>query len=201
MPAPMNHQPVPSQPPLQVHLANSFDDFIPTASNIPDVMTMIPGMSGAFPSGIGQRWASLSYDFSSSPAPQHCAPVQPYPSAPALPTPVTSSHLDFVVPAQVGHTNQYNPPSHHNIQLDQPPVTLPIHPAPPTSINIERAAPLNIERGGPFRPSIYELEPGFGSGLQTQPFQTSIFRKYVSMKTSRAFPSPLTVISSHSTLR
>ncbi|EAT92473.2 hypothetical protein SNOG_00978 [Parastagonospora nodorum SN15] len=81
-------QPVQTQAPLQVALANSFNDFIPMASDSADVMTMIPGM---YPTGFGQKWASLS--------------------------------------------------------------------------------------GGPFRPSMYELEPGFGHGMQVQPFQTSIFRK------------------------
>ncbi|KAK1909231.1 hypothetical protein P3342_011310 [Pyrenophora teres f. teres] len=82
--------------------------------------------------------------------------------------------MDFVTSIHSVSTNQYNPPSHHSIHLEQPPVTLPIHPPPPVSI--ERAAPVGIERGGPFRPSMYELEPGFGSSMQVQPFQTAIFR-------------------------
>lgn len=145
---------------------------MPTASNVADVMTMIPGM---FPTGLGQRWSSLSYDFNSSPATQaQVAPVQPYAPTATPATPVSTSHLDFVTSIHPSHASQYNPPSHHSIHLDQPPVTLPIHPPPPTTI--ERA-PLTVERGGPFRPSMYELEPGFGSSMQPQPFQTAIFRK------------------------
>jgi ubiquitin thioesterase protein OTUB1 len=166
-------QPIPAQAPLQVHLA-SYDDFIPTTSSAADIMTMIPGMG---PTGFGQNWASLSYDFGRpSPAPQpQIASLVPYPSATTPATPVSSSQLDFIMPSQPSHASQYNPPSHHSIHLDQPPITLAIHPPPPVSI--ERAAPAGIERGGPFRPSMYELEPGFGSGMQVQPFQTSIFRK------------------------
>jgi ubiquitin thioesterase protein OTUB1 len=176
VPRPIQQQPVPTQAPLQVALANSFDDFIPEACNAADVMTMIPGM---YPTGFGgQKWASLSYDFSPSPASQtQVTPVQPYPSAPT-PAPTVSSQLDFIIPSHPSHASQYNAPSHHSIHLDQPSVTLPIHPPPPPPpVSIDRAAPLVVERGGPFRPSMYELEPGFGHGMQVQPFQTSIFRK------------------------
>ncbi|OAL05894.1 cysteine proteinase [Phaeosphaeriaceae sp. SRC1lsM3a] len=170
VPQPVQQQPVPPQAPLQVNLANYADGFTPAAADVTDVMTMIPGM---YPTGFGQRWASLSYDYP-SPAPQpQAAPVQPFPTAPT-PAPSVSSQLDFIIPSHASHMGQYNAPSHHNLHLDQPSVTLPIHPAPP--VTIERAAPLVIERGGPFRPSVYELEPGFGAGMQVQPFQTSIFR-------------------------
>ena len=170
------HQPPPQQQPLHIALNHYSDDFVPTATDVTDVMNLIPGM---YPSGVGlgQRWPSLSYDFSPSPAshPQ-VTPVQPYAPAPTPVTPVSSSHLDFVTPIHSSNASQYNAPSHHSIRLDQPPVTLPIHPPPPP-VSIERAAPVGIERGGPFRPSMYELEPGFGSSMQVQPFQTSIFRK------------------------
>ncbi|EMD89747.1 hypothetical protein COCC4DRAFT_56278 [Bipolaris maydis ATCC 48331] len=169
------HPPVPQQQPLQVALANYTDEFIPTATNVGDVMNMIPGV---YPSGlgIGQRWTSLSYDFSPSPASHsQITPVQPYAPTTAPMSPVSSSHLDFVAPIHTSNASQYNPASHHNINLEQPPVTLPIHPPPPP-VSIDRAAPVGVERGGPFRPSMYELEPGFGSSMQVQPFQTSIFR-------------------------
>jgi ubiquitin thioesterase protein OTUB1 len=168
-------QTVPAQPPLQVNLANYTDDFVPTASRAADIMTLIPGM---YPTGFGQQWASLSYDFSASPAPQpQVAPVLPYASAPTPATPVSSSQLDYIVPSHSSHASQYNPPSHHSLHLDQPPVTLAIHPSPAPPVSIDRATPATADRGGPFRPSMYELEPGFGSGMQVQPFQTSIFRK------------------------
>lgn len=168
----MQQQPIPAQPPLQVALANYSDDFMPAESNVADVMTMIPGM---YPSSFGQRWTSLSCDFSPSPAPQtHVAPAQPFPSVATPATPVSSSALDFLIPS---HTSQYTPINHHSLHLDQPPVTLAIHPPPPPPVTIERAAPLTVERGGPFRPSMYELQPGFGNAIQVQPFQTSIFRK------------------------
>ncbi|CAN9294038.1 unnamed protein product [Alternaria alternata] len=134
----IQHQPVPQQQPLHVALANYTDEFIPTATNVGDVMNMIPGM---YPSGVGlgQRWPSLPYDFS---------PTTQASTTRRTITTYTSTNL---------------------------PVTLPIHPPPPP-VSIERAAPMGIERGGLFRPSMYELEPGYGSSLQVQPFQTSIFR-------------------------
>ncbi|KAL6712482.1 hypothetical protein ACN47E_000359 [Coniothyrium glycines] len=165
--------PPPPQHTVQTFMANYTEDFVPTASNVTDVMTMIPGMYSA---GLGSRWPSLSYDFSPSPAPQQQQqqqqqPVQAYPSVATPITPV-SNHLDFNIPL---HTSQYEAPSHHSIHLDQPPVVLPIHSAPPPPVSLERVAPV-VERGGPFRPSMYQLEPGFGSSMQAQPFQTSIFR-------------------------
>jgi ubiquitin thioesterase protein OTUB1 len=169
----MHQHLVPSQSTLQVSLVNYTDDFVPSASNVADVMTMIPGMG---PSGFGQPWSSLSYDFRPSPISRSQAPVQPYPSASVPATPVSNSHLDFAIPMHTDQASHYNPARHHSIHLEQPPVTLPIHPLPPP-VSIERAPPLAVERGGPFRPSMYELEPGFGSAMRAQPFQTSIFRK------------------------
>lgn len=164
-------QPTPPPPPPQHTIttfrANYLDDFTPT--NVTDVMTMLPGI---YPAGINS-WVSLgSNDMSTSSAMQ-TQPVQPYPSATTPVTPV-SSHMDFNIPLHAGHTSQYEAPSHHSIHLDQPSVTLPIHPAPPVSL--DRVTPA-VESGGPFRPSIYQLEPGFGSTMQAQQFQTSIFRK------------------------
>ncbi|ORY19742.1 peptidase C65 Otubain-domain-containing protein [Clohesyomyces aquaticus] len=164
--------PVPSQAPLQVALAGYTDEFVPMASNMPDVMTLIPGM---YPTGIGQRWPSVSYDYNSTPAPQpQMTPVPTYAPAPTPASSVASSHQEYVTPVHASHVNHHNPPTHHSIQLE-PPVTLPIHPPPP--MTIERAPQMTVERGGPFRPSMYELEPGFHSGQpHALPFQTSIFR-------------------------
>lgn len=188
-------QPIPTQPPLQVQLASNFDDFVPqaTASHFGDVMNMIPGMPSA---GFGQKWASLSYDFSPSPTSQpQITPVQPYPSVATPATSVSSSHLDFMMPSHSNHASQYTPTSHHGLHLDQPSMTLPIHSAPPPPVSLERTTSLTVERGGPFRPSMYELEPGFGSVMQAQPFQTSIFRKWV--RTLAHEYSSLTPASSH----
>ncbi|KAF2867845.1 peptidase C65 Otubain-domain-containing protein [Massariosphaeria phaeospora] len=173
-PAPVQYS-QPTQSSLHVALAGYTDDFVPTASNMSDVMTMIPGM---YPTGLGQRWPSVSYDHYPSPAPQpQLAPVQTYAPTPtpavsvAPIAPVTSSHQDYVSPIHASHGN------HHSIHLE-PPVTLPIHPPPSAPPMImERTPSMAAERGGPFRPSVYELEPGFGSGPRhALPFQTSIFR-------------------------
>ncbi|KAF2192580.1 cysteine proteinase [Zopfia rhizophila CBS 207.26] len=168
-------QPVPTQPPLQVAIAGYAEDFVPMSSNMSEVMTMIPGM---YPTGLGQRWPSVSYDYNPNPAPQPQMPPVPTYAPTQTPTAqVPSSHQDYVSPVHASHVNQHNPPSHHSIQLE-PPATLPIHPPPvPPPITIERGTPITIERGGPFRPSMYELEPGFHSGQShSLPFQTSIFR-------------------------
>lgn len=173
VPSPVHHPAVP-QAPIQVNFANYADEFLPQQSRF-DVMSMLPGMGGA--GGMG-GWASLSYDVNPAPAPQPVAtPVSPYPSASMSAPPITSS-LDFVTPISNAQP-QYNAPRHHSIQLDQPPITLPMHPAPPPPppVSIERSAPITVESGGPFRPSMYQLEPGFGFSNQAQPFQTSIFRK------------------------
>ena len=140
--------------------------------DIPEYMPMIPGL---ITPSLDQRWSSASFDFSASPAPQpQMAPVQPY--APA-PTP-TTSHQEYVSPIQPSHVSHHNPVSHHSVQME-PPVSLPMHPPPPAPpMAIDKAPSVGIERGGPFRPSIYEFEPGYGAGQpHSLPFQTSIFRK------------------------
>lgn len=56
--------------------------------------------------------------------------------------------------------------------------TLSISSPHPPPLSIERAPPITLERGGPFRPSVYEREPGFGTNSALRPpFQASIFRK------------------------
>lgn len=104
---------------------------------------------GLYPTGLGQSWPSVSsYDFHPTPVPQpQMAPVSSY-----APVPTSAPSQD------------YTSPVHHNVPLD-PPVNMPLNP------------PMSIERGGPFRPSVYELEPGFHSGQAPLQFQTSIFRK------------------------
>lgn len=171
-------QPVPSQAPLHVALAGYTDDFVPMSSNMSnmsEVMTLIPGM---YPTGLGQRWPSVSYDYNPSPASQpQITPIQTYAPAPTSAAPVASTHQEFVSPVHASHVNHHNRPTHHSIQLE-PPVALPMHPPPrlPPMV-MDRCPPVAIERGGPFRPSMYEFEPGFGSGQTPLPFQTSIFRK------------------------
>jgi ubiquitin thioesterase protein OTUB1 len=171
--------PVASQGPIHVALAGYSDGFVPNSihpSGINDVMAFIPGMS--YPTGLGQRWPPVSYDYTPNPAPQpQVAPVPAYTPTPTPAAPVASSHQEYVAPVHASHVNHHPPASHHTLHLE-PPVTLPIHPPPaPPPLSIERGPPVNVERGGPFRPSMYEFEPGFGAGqVHSLPFQTSIFR-------------------------
>jgi ubiquitin thioesterase protein OTUB1 len=125
---------------------------------------------------FGQRWPSTTYDYDATPAPQpQITPVQPYPPAPpASVAPGSVSHQDFMSPLHASPISHQSPASHHSLQMEQQPVQLPFHPAPPP-VSIDRT-PIAVERGGPFRPSMYELEPGFGTG-EVLPFQTNIFRK------------------------
>ena len=146
-----------------------------------DVMTLIPGMS--FPTGLGQTWPALpsvSYDYAPNPAPRpQVAPVPTYTPTPTPAAPVASSHQEYVAPVHVSHVSHHQPVNHHTLHLE-PPVTLPIHPPPPPpplSID-QRGPPPNVERGGPFRPSMYEWDYGVGQ-IHSLPFQTSIFRKSV----------------------
>lgn len=172
--------PVPvQQAPIQVALAYNAN-FEATAENA-SLLSMIPGMYShdrfnTMDDGFGQRWPATSYGFE-APAPQpQVTPIQTYVPTPAPIAPVTSSHQDYMSPVHASPMSSHHSPSSHNsLQLEQPPVSLPFHPAPQASVNIDRG-PVSIERGGPFRPSMYELEPGFGSG-EVMPFQTNIFRK------------------------
>jgi ubiquitin thioesterase protein OTUB1 len=166
-----------------VALATDYDEFVPMESTMPDVMTLIPGM---YPTGLGQRWPSVSYEYEASPAPQpQVTPVPSYAPAPSPVAPVASSSHEYVTPAHAGHVSVHHPPSHHSMQLE-PPITLPIHPPPPPPpMTIERGPPITLERGGPFRHSVYStVGPGIGPNIgyssghpHSVPFQTSIFRK------------------------
>lgn len=174
-------QPVQPQAPLHVALAGYTDEFVPVASNVTDVMAMIPGMSTMYSSrGLGQDWPSVSYyEPSPSIAPQpQVAPVPTYAPAPSPVVSVANTHQEFTNSVIPTHVNHHNSQRHHSIQLDQP-VSLPIHPPPPPPpIQIDRGTPMTMERGGPFRPSMYELEPAFTTSRgHAVPFQTSIFRK------------------------
>ncbi|KAJ4286110.1 hypothetical protein N0V90_013459 [Kalmusia sp. IMI 367209] len=168
------------QAPIHVALAYN-SNFEATAENA-SLLAMIPGMYShdrfqGMDQEFGQRWPATSYGFDAAPAPQpHIAPVQPYVPTPAPVAPVTTSHQDYMSPVHASPmSSHHSPSSHHSLQMEPQPVQLPFHPAPPPPVSIERA-PITIERGGPFRPSMYELEPGFGTG-EVLPFQTNIFRK------------------------
>jgi ubiquitin thioesterase protein OTUB1 len=120
-----------------------------------DFVPMSRGMSddvmtlipGLYPTGIGQTWPSVSSYDFHTTPVPQMTPVSSY-----APVPVSAS------------SQEYTSPVHPNVPLD-PPINIPLNPT------------MSIERGGPFRPSVYELEPGFHSGQAPLQFQTSIFRK------------------------
>lgn len=103
---------------------------------------------GMYPAGLGQNWPAVSYDYQPTPIPQ--PQMTAVPTYAPVPVPITTQ--DYV-----SHVNP----------------TIPIE----SPINMPINSPTSIERGGPFRPSMYELEPRFHSGhSHSLPFQTSIFR-------------------------
>lgn len=132
---------------------------------VSDFMTMIPGMSYANPH---QAWASSSSygsDFF-GPSVQQCTQAIPTPSAPApQPQPV------YVHAPQ---TPLVPPPTQMPQELAIRSVS---HGTAPQHVGIQH------QLGGPFRPSAWELEPDFAQATSQMPFQTSIFRKYVSSST------------------
>ncbi|KAF2643314.1 cysteine proteinase [Massarina eburnea CBS 473.64] len=155
------------QQPIQVALANPYNDsFIPSESSV-DIMAMIPGM---YSTSFGHRWPSVPYEFDASPTPQaQVTPVQPYTPTPASAAPVNTSRQDYM-PVHASHQPNHSNTGRHGLHLEGPPVTLPIHSLPPPPVSIERGH-LTLERGGPFRPSMYELEQ-----INVPSFQTSIFK-------------------------
>ena len=133
---------------------------------VSDFMTMIPGMSYANPH---QSWMSNSgYAGSDFFTPtQHCTQPAATPSAPASQPQMQPQPV--YVPATP--TPLVSPPTQMPQELairTVPHATMPPHPGPQHQL------------GGPFRPSAWELEPDFIQAACHVPFQTSIFRKYVS---------------------
>lgn len=171
----------PQSAPIHVALAYNNQHSFEVTSPGANLLSMIPGMYSHnrfqdIDQSFGQRWPSTSYGFDGIPAPQpQITSVQSFaPPPPAPIAPVTAAHQEFMSPVHTSPMSHQSPASHHSLQMEQS-VQLPFHPPPP--VNIDRA-PIIIERGGPFRPSMYELEPGFGTG-EVPSFQTNIFRKSV----------------------
>ena len=141
-------------------------------------MSMIPGLFTTN-LGLGQNWptvSSSSYEYNPAPVSQaHIVPVQPYTPSPVAPGPISSPHPDFIAPVHPGQMANHGSVSPPNIQIERQPVQLPFHPPPPP-VSIS-SIPLTIERGGLFRPSVYELEPDL-PGLNNAPeFETTVFKK------------------------
>lgn len=135
---------------------------------VPDFMMNIPGMSFANPH---QAWMSNSSyagsDFFSTPTPaQPCA--QP------VSTPVASIPQPQIQPQAVYVSAT---PSHHH--LVAPPLQMPQEMAirPASHAGLAHASFQHQVSAGPFRPSVWELEPDFVQATSHVPFQTSIFRK------------------------
>ncbi|KAL5431918.1 hypothetical protein PMIN07_012536 [Paraphaeosphaeria minitans] len=170
----------PQQAPIHVALAYSNSHSFEAASPDANLLSMIPGMYShnrfqTMDQSFGQRWPA-TYDFDPTPAPQpQITPVQPYAPAPPAPVAPVSVPGEYMSPLHASPISHQSPASHHSLQMEQQPVSLPFHSAPPPPVSIDRT-PITVERGGPFRPSMYELEPGFGIG-DALPFQTNIFRK------------------------
>lgn len=135
--------------------------------DVSDYMTMIPGMSYANPPSGWSSASTYSSDFFGASAPvQQCAQPVPTPSAPA-PQPQLQPQTIYIPAAQV--------------QLVAPPTQMPQDLAIRTVTHASAPAHTGFQHqlGGPFRPSVWELEPDFYQATSQMPFQTSIFRKCV----------------------
>lgn len=132
--------------------ADHREEPITSLNNVPDVLTMIPGMS-----------------FVTAPQGWHTSPIDeaafsPLPIQHEQPMPVPA-----MMPAYV-----------QSMPIPQPPpmayeYAMPV--AQPTPISLNQFTPVNVH--GPFRRSKMELEPGFGSAAapHNTALQTSQFKK------------------------
>jgi len=166
----------PPQATLQIGLAGDYGRYalspnmpevspFPEVSGVVDIMNAIPGL---YSDNIGQTWPSNECDVSSS-LQEHpqVVPAPPYAPLPTPVTPVATSRQEYAARVHSSHISHQPHTGHHPIQIESS-IGHAMHVPPPVT----------IERGGPFRPSVYELEPGFHSGQgHSLPFQTSIFRK------------------------
>lgn len=190
-PPPAMPLPVPVQSNVYVGLAGSTADYmpqdLPTSRAIPELMTMIPGATSAGFAFNQPTWSS-SFDFAASPAfpalamaPLNYTPVQqqvPPPSTVPSPQEYPAPPQEFPTAAPrefiQSSPNEYASPQEYparngSVSMDSP-----------VSMSINR--PLTVQRGEPFRPSIYEFEPHYGATQpHHMPCQTSIFRKYVNL--------------------
>jgi ubiquitin thioesterase protein OTUB1 len=143
-------------------------------------MTLVPGMSYANQSqwSVPSTYDSAS-DFGFS-NPFDKAPVSA--CTPAVPTPSASAPQPPAQPATV------YAPANPSTTMVPPPTQLPQDMAIRTVPQVATHPELPPQvAGGPFRPSIYQLNPDFMSASSQMPFQTSIFRKSVSFEAHHDF--------------
>ena len=135
---------------------------------VSDFMTMIPGMSYANPHQAWMSGSSYTSDFYATPGPvQQCTQPAPTPSVAAPPQPQIQPQPVYI-PAT---PTQLVPPT------TQMPQELAIRTVSFTTV--QQNPGFQHHSSGPFRPSMWELEPDFVQATSQMPFQTSIFRKYV----------------------
>ncbi|GME39810.1 COP9 signalosome complex subunit 2 [Neofusicoccum parvum] len=137
---------------VAVNLAPHFnEDYVHMNREFSDVLAYIPGMGASgFAPTLGQP-SYMADPFGGGFSPTPAQPPQPPPQL-YSPLPVTHSQ-DYVAPS---------------VPLEAPPTV---------GLTIPATGKV-VERGGPFRPSAYELKQDFASGPSHSPtFQTSIFKK------------------------
>ena len=141
------------------------------AIGVPDFLTSIPGMS--FAPTSQQNWMSTG-NFSNS---DFFSPAVAQPSPQSLPPPPTTIHQQQVQQAQP----VYGPlPVQHMMappmQMSQE-LAIRAHPHSQQQHNASSPSNAFQQPGGPFRSSIWELQPDFVHVTSQVPLQTSIFRK------------------------
>ncbi|EME38717.1 hypothetical protein DOTSEDRAFT_75461 [Dothistroma septosporum NZE10] len=167
LPAP----PPPPPAPVPTYLQFATQAFEPVQDlGVSEWMTSIPGMSYANMSQ-SSSWTSSNFssgaDFFNTPAPvSSCAPAVPTPP----PAPATQPHVQ----SQAMYV-----PSSTPTQMVPPPTQMPHEMAIRTSVPQHTLGHPDLPHqlsGGPFRPSVWQLEPDFVQATSSMPFQTSIFR-------------------------
>jgi ubiquitin thioesterase protein OTUB1 len=141
---------------------------------VPDFLTMIPGISyanapqwGGMPTTFGSD--SVSSDFFTNVPPQTCGMGQ------SIPTPSAPAPQPQQINAPVNYTSATPTPT----QLVPPPSQL-THDLPIRNGSHTALVQSDFHSqlgGGPFRPSIWQMEPDFGHTSSHVQYQTAIFRK------------------------
>lgn len=137
---------------------------------VSDFMTMMPGGSYADTAhwGMSSSYGATQDFFNTTP--QACSQTMPIPSAPA---PQTHMHSQSAYIAASTPTQMVPPPTQLVHEL---PIRNISHVSHASHASLAHSDFQHQLSGGPFRPSVWQLEPEFMHASHL-PFKTSIFRK------------------------
>lgn len=135
---------------------------LPESTSTLEPMTYLPG--GSFFPTPQNNWLTGLDIFTTPQMPD----PQVHSSPGYLSHPISSFHHDFFASVPPIEQPSIMPPT------ALPPSALPPLIAPPSALPLS-SAPIALDRGGPFRPSMYELKPQLTPAPMN--FQTTIFQK------------------------